>query len=107
VDDLPGLFAEAQRREYQVVAVQQSPGSTGYDAAPYPPRPLFLMGAEDRGIPSWACAAADLVIEIPLSGAVDSLNVACAATVVMVEWVRFRGEQGEDQCPKRTCAKSS
>ncbi len=86
--DLPALFERARALAYQIVAVQQAPGAEPYGQADYPPRPLFLLGSEDDGVPGWALAAADLLVEIPLWGAIDSLNVACAGTVILADWVR-------------------
>lgn len=80
------LILEARRRGYQLVAVQQTPDSEPYHRASYPPQPLFILGSEDAGLPDSLRLTADLVVEIPLYGAIDSLNVATAATCVMMHW---------------------
>lgn len=90
LEDPRDLLAVARARGYQVVAVQQGHRSVPYAEAPPPPRPLFVLGNEDRGVPDWFCAAADLVVEIPLHGAIDSLNVGCAASVVVFDWLGRR-----------------
>jgi tRNA(Leu) C34 or U34 (ribose-2'-O)-methylase TrmL len=86
VPDPSGLVYEARAKGYQIVAVQQCPKSVPYHQADYPPNPIFVLGAEDDGIPAKLLAAADLVVEIPLYGAIDSLNVSTAATCVMMHW---------------------
>ncbi|MCB9548508.1 MAG: hypothetical protein H6706_22090 [Myxococcales bacterium] len=86
VADAAALIRRAREQGYQIVAVQQTPDSVPYHTAPYPPRPLFVMGAEDRGVPPALRAAADLIVEIPLFGGIDSLNVAAAATTVIFHW---------------------
>ncbi|MEZ4463074.1 MAG: TrmH family RNA methyltransferase [bacterium] len=86
VADAAALVRRAREEGYQLVAVQQTPDSVPYHTAVYPPRPLFVMGAEDRGVPPALRAAADLVVEIPLFGGIDSLNVAAAATTVLFHW---------------------
>jgi tRNA G18 (ribose-2'-O)-methylase SpoU len=49
-----------------------------------PPERLALMlGAEGDGLSARALAAADTVIEIPMAGGVDSLNVAAASAVAL------------------------
>lgn len=85
-EDAAALVRRAREAGYQIVAVQQTPDSVPYHVADYPPRPLFVMGAEDTGVPAPLRRAADLVVEIPQFGVIDSLNVAAAATVVMIHW---------------------
>ena len=63
-----------------------SPDSVPFHRAAYPPRPLFIVGAEDEGVPEALRVAADLVVEIPQFGVIDSLNVAAAATTVLFHW---------------------
>lgn len=46
-----------------------------------PPRLALVLGAEGHGLKPTTVAACDLVVRIPMSGGVDSLNVAAAAAV--------------------------
>ena len=80
------LIRRAHALDYQLVVIQQTPLSAPYHQAEYPPRPLFVVGAEDDGVPQPLRRAADLLVEIPQYGLIDSLNVAAAATVVMFHW---------------------
>ncbi len=50
-------------------------------AADVPDRLALLLGTEGDGLGPATVAAADLVVRIPMSGGVDSLNVAAAAAV--------------------------
>ncbi len=84
--DPAALIRMAREADYQIVAVQQTPDSVPFHRADYPPRPLFVMGAEDIGVPPRLRRAADLVVEIPMYGAIDSLNVAAATTTVLLAW---------------------
>lgn len=84
--DAAALVRQARTSDYQIVAVQQTPDSVPFHQADYPPRPLFVVGAEDEGVPPALRAAADLVVEIPMWGAIDSLNVAAATTTVLFHW---------------------
>lgn len=54
-----------------------------------PPRAVVLFGSEGEGLSKELEALADDVIAIPGSGALESLNVACAASVVL--WELWRG----------------
>lgn len=77
---LLGLFREEGR---QIVAVEQCADSLDYRAyTPSPPLAL-LFGNEVEGLPSDLIAIADAVIEIPMRGRKESLNVAVAAGVVL------------------------
>ena len=76
----------ARSNGYQIVAIQQSAGSVPYHQANYPPKPLFVVGSEDAGMQAALRLAADLMVEIPQYGLIDSLNVATAATVVLFHW---------------------
>ena len=91
VADAAALVRLARERGYQIVGVQQTPDSVPYHQAHYPPRPLFVMGAEGEGLPHALRTAADLCVEIPLFGVIDSLNVAAAATTVLFNWRVHRG----------------
>lgn len=48
-----------------------------------PPRLALLMGSEGDGLSARALEGADAVVTIPMSGGVDSLNVASAAAVAL------------------------
>ncbi|MFV0374869.1 TrmH family RNA methyltransferase [Microbacterium sp.] len=52
-------------------------------AAARPERVALLLGAEGDGLSRRAVAASDSVVTIPMSGGVDSLNVAAAAAVAL------------------------
>lgn len=52
---------------------------------------LFVLGAERAGLPDHVRRGCDLLAEIPLRGAADSLNVAMAGTIALYEWSRGRG----------------
>jgi tRNA G18 (ribose-2'-O)-methylase SpoU len=46
-----------------------------------PERVALVLGAEGDGLGPATVAAADVVVRIPMSGGVDSLNVAAASAV--------------------------
>ncbi len=52
-------------------------------AASRPERVALVLGAEGDGLSARALAASDSVVTIPMSGGVDSLNVASAAAVAL------------------------
>ena len=94
VPDSAALVRRARQLGYQIVAVQQTAGSVPYHRASYPPTPLFVLGSEALSMPSRLRNAADLAVEIPQFGVIDSLNVATAASVVVFHW-RVHLDQAE------------
>ncbi len=81
--DSPRACLDRARVEgFQVVAVQQGPRAVSVFEAAWPERPLIVLGNEGDGLPAAFVAAADLQVDIPVAGRIDSLNVAVAAGVV-------------------------
>lgn len=54
---------------------------------------IILIGNEAKGLSVQLKELADVIVRIPMRGAVDSLNVACAASIVMFA-LRHRGSDG-------------
>ncbi len=90
-------IAALTRDGYRIFAVEQAPGSVPYDRVrpasrpprvrgsakvPREPKLALLMGNEVEGVPPALLALADRVIEIPMAGKKESLNVAVAFGVV-------------------------
>ncbi len=73
----------AKKNGYQVVALEQAEGSVALDA--FQPRfPLCLvLGSERRGVSEGVMQRADAVLELPMHGMSNSLNVATAAAIVL------------------------
>lgn len=57
-------------------------------ATKLPERMIFVLGAEGEGMDTELAKACDLRLSIPGSGAVESLNVAAATSVLLAEWFR-------------------
>ncbi len=55
-----------------------------------PPRVVYVLGSEGTGMSSELKALCDLRVSIPGSGAVESLNVASATSVLLATWARCR-----------------
>ena len=53
---------------------------------------MLLFGKESAGVPAEVAAACDARVRIPIWGQVRSLNLANAASVVLYEALRRRGE---------------
>lgn len=70
---------------FHVAALALADGAISLDvfAADPPERLALVMGAEGDGLSRSALSAADTVVTIPMSGTVDSLNVAAASAVAL------------------------
>ncbi|HEY5802723.1 MAG TPA: TrmH family RNA methyltransferase [Lysobacter sp.] len=61
-------------------------GGSDLFSAPLPQRVVYVLGAEGEGMDRELAAACDLRLSIPGTGAVESLNVASAAAVLLASW---------------------
>lgn len=71
-----------------VLAATLVHGGADLFATPLPKRLVYVMGAEGEGMDRGFADACDLRLSIPGSGAVESLNVAAAAAVLLAQWAR-------------------
>ncbi len=65
-------------------------GGSDLFAAQLPERLVYVLGEERGGMSQALVEACDLKLSIPGTGAVDSLNVAAAAAVLMSRWASSR-----------------
>lgn len=74
-----------RERGFLVAALALSQDAVSLDALARedPQRLALVLGAEGDGLSSAALQGADLVVRIPMSGGVDSLNVAAASAVAL------------------------
>jgi 23S rRNA (guanosine2251-2'-O)-methyltransferase len=68
-----------------------APGAVSLFGDPPPPQVAYVLGNETSGISPAVAAQLTGWVGIPMTGGVESLNVASAAAVVCFEWARQRG----------------
>ncbi len=96
-DALP-TFKEAG---YTLVATSSHEGENLYKTE-LPDKILLMMGPESSGLSSFLIEAADVVVKIPGSENVESLNVATATGIVLGEyWRQKEFEPGQSVSPYR------
>lgn len=81
--DIDELLEELRESKTQIVAVEQSSNSITYkEFTPTFPT-AFIFGNEVEGIPDNVLQKADAIIDLPMKGEKESLNVGVAAGIVL------------------------
>ena len=83
IDTSVAVIAELQAEGFTVVAIEQSPVSISLKDFVAPEQVAYIVGSEVTGVETKTLDAVDQVVEIPMLGAKESLNVSVAAGVVM------------------------
>ncbi len=81
---IESVIAMLRTSGVNIVAVEQSPASVSlYDFEP-PTEVAYIFGNEVEGVSTETCRQADTIIEIPMAGQKESLNVSVTAGVVLL-----------------------
>ena len=81
--EVVSLLESFQREGVEIVAVEQSAGSIDYKTF-IPDFPTaIILGNEVGGLPEEILKKADTVVEIPMHGEKESLNVSVAAGIIL------------------------
>ncbi len=81
---------EAKSHSFEIIVIEQAENTLNlFGYKPPPGRPLALVfGNEVEGVSAGDLAAADVVLELPMLGRKESLNVAATAAIAMYQ-LRF------------------
>lgn len=79
----PAALRRLQTAGLRLVACTPAPGAASLYETTLPRRAAVLVGGEGTGLTPAAVAQADLQVRIPMCGAMDALNVATAAAIVL------------------------
>ena len=82
------LLKKLKQDKVQIVALEQSPKSIDYKKFKPASDVVLVIGNEVRGVSQAILTKMDVVIEIPMRGKKESLNVAVAAGVALYELTR-------------------
>lgn len=77
------LLRNLRKEGWRIVGIEQHARSQDYRALKKGERTLFILGNEVRGISPQMLASCDDIVEIPMHGKKESLNVSVAAGVVL------------------------
>ncbi len=77
------LISSLKKAGAEVLAIEQSKDSLDYKKARTGPKTLVILGNEVSGISKAIIAKADQILEIPMRGMKESLNVSVSAGIVL------------------------
>ena len=82
-DTSVAVIAKLQSEGFIAVAIEQSPTAISLKDFVVPEQVVYIMGSEVTGVTAETLDAVDQVVDIPMLGAKESLNVSVAAGIVM------------------------
>lgn len=77
------LISSLKKGGAEIIAIEQSRGSIDYKKAKIGSKALIIFGNEVSGISKAVLAKADQILEIPMRGMKESLNVSVSAGIVL------------------------
>ncbi len=77
------FFKKARKEGWNIVAVEQDARSIPFTKFKRSKKTLFVVGNEVKGIPRLCIQRCDGVVEIPMHGKKESLNVSVAAGIIL------------------------
>jgi 23S rRNA (guanosine2251-2'-O)-methyltransferase len=85
-DELRAAIALARQGHYTISALEQAENSINLYSAPTIQRLAIICGPEVEGLSRDALALCDTILEIPMIGSKESLNVSVAAALALYQF---------------------
>lgn len=82
-EDVESLSTKLKAENFKLVAVEQAPNSTNLADFLVPDKVVYVLGNEIDGVGEKLLSLADQVVEIPMLGHKESLNVAVSAGIAL------------------------
>lgn len=82
-DSAVEIIEELKKDRVEIIAVEQHTKSIEYHSHKPTGARAFIMGNEIEGVSAAALAVADTIVDIPMSGQKESLNVATTAGIIL------------------------
>jgi tRNA G18 (ribose-2'-O)-methylase SpoU len=83
IEDIKKLVSTLQAEGFVVVAVEQGIDTQSITTFSVPEKVAYIMGNEVGGVSASTLDAVDLMVDIPMLGMKESLNVSVAAGIIM------------------------
>jgi len=87
VGNVSQTLEDLKKRGYWIYGLDER-GTELYSETEYTQPTVFVLGGEGRGLHELVKKHCDVLVRIPMAGAIASLNVSVAAGVVLFEWRR-------------------
>ncbi len=87
VEDIKNLIIDLKQKGVQVAAVEQDEKSISYNKFTSKKNIAFVFGEETKGMQKDLLSQCDVVIEIPMYGEKESLNVSVSAGIVLFRFI--------------------
>ncbi len=100
-DDIVSALADLKTKGVQLVAVETARGASPYHRFEYSFPVALVLGNEALGVSAAALKTCDAVVEIPVFGYKNSVNVATAAGIVLYELL-YQGDWLDGKEPDPT-----
>jgi 23S rRNA (guanosine2251-2'-O)-methyltransferase len=91
IPNINRALEDLKERGYWIYGLDER-GDRNYDAVEYAAPTAFVLGGEGKGLHEQVRKHCDVLVRIPMAGAISSLNVSVAAGVVLFEWRRRRAK---------------
>ncbi len=82
-EDILAVVQKLKTEGVTVVAVEQSNNSVMLNDFVVPEKVAYMFGSETAGVPPEVLAEVDMVLELPMLGQKESLNVSVTAGIVL------------------------
>jgi len=90
VTNINRSLEELKEKDYWIYGLDER-GAESYDRVDWAEKSVLVLGGEGKGLHEQVRKHCDLLVRIPMAGAISSLNVSVAAGVVLFEWRRKKG----------------
>lgn len=85
VSDLVEYLKNKKSEKFLISAIEQSKKSVSYKKAKKSKKQILILGNEVNGIDEVVLSLCDQILEIPMAGNKESLNVSIAGAIVLFE----------------------
>lgn len=82
-EEVGALCTELKKDGFTIVVVEQAPGSVDLYDFQVPDKVAYIFGTEVEGVQQTLIDIADVVLELPMAGVKESLNVSVTAGIVL------------------------
>lgn len=84
--NLKSLISNLKTEKFKIIGVEQSPKSKNYKLLSTNANLAFVFGNEVKGLSKKDLSLCDQIVEIPMKGKKESLNVAVTAGIVLFQF---------------------